>query len=76
MNANASTCYAGAGHQGKAPVLPSLLANPLLTTGIDFGVGERPQGDGSNTIRQWAKNGTCNGPCTRNELLAKVFGEE
>lgn len=74
MNTSASTCYAG--HQGYAPVIPSLLASPLLTTGIDFGVGERPQGEGSKTIRHRAKNGTCNGPCTPSDLLAKAFGEE
>ncbi len=76
MNANASTCYAGAGHQGNAPVLPSLLANPLLTTGIDFGVGKRRGKDGDKQVHPWANNGTCSGPCTRNDLLAKAFGEE
>ncbi|MBK8225201.1 MAG: hypothetical protein IPK73_29670 [Candidatus Obscuribacter sp.] len=74
MNTNASTCYAG--HQGNAPVIPSLLASPLLQTGIDFGLGERRGNDGEKQVQPWAKNGTCNGPCTRNDLLAKVFGEE
>ncbi len=71
MNTNASTCYAG--HQGNAPVIPSLLASPLLT---GIGLDGRRGSDGEKQVHPWAKNGTCNGPCTRNDLLAKVFGEE
>lgn len=69
---NTNSCYAG--HPGNAPVIPSLLASSLLTGVV---VDDREVAD---TRRQvvggWRQEGSCGGPCTRNELIKKAFGDE
>jgi len=69
---NTNSCYAG--HQGNAPVIPSLLASSLLT-GVVVDESDQPVADA--LVRAVDLPGTVlSFVCTRNELLKKAFGDE
>lgn len=71
MDTNA--CYGGKSG-AKAPVIPSLLAAPMLQ-------GTRHNHDTKRNPEQFIVGGrwqdnSCGGPCVRNELIEMAFGDE
>lgn len=73
MDTNA--CYGGKSG-AKAPVIPSLLAAPMLQgTRHDHGNTKRTAEQFIVGGRAWQDN-SCGGPCVRNELIEMAFGDD
>lgn len=73
---NGNTCYAGNHSGSDAPVIPSLLRLDLMKVPGFRLFGESKDNKGKVGVNgQWS-NGTCNGPCAPEALIADVFADE
>lgn len=72
MDTNA--CYGGKSG-AKAPVIPSLLAAPMLQ-GIRHDHGDPTRSPEQFIVGGRSRDTSCGGPCARTELIEMVFGNE
>ncbi len=73
MSTNA--CYGGTHGAKSAPVIPSLLAAPMLQ-GVRHDHNSKLTAESFILGGRASRDTSCGGPCVRNELLDMAFGNE